>query len=44
MALQQNPLALSSALHKTLKMQRLGIDIQPSAPAQKSLNIGRKKK
>ena len=44
MTLQQNQLFLSSALHKTLKMQHLGIDIQPSPSAQKSVNIERKRK
>lgn len=44
MTLQQNPLFISSALHKTLKMQHLGIDIQPSLLAQKSVNIERRRK
>jgi len=40
----ENLLILSSALHKTLKMQHLGINIQPIPPAQKSVNTERRKK
>jgi hypothetical protein len=39
MTLQKNPLVLSFAPHKALKMQHLNIDVQLVAPAQQSADI-----